>query len=74
MSDNKVVYTGLVKGEQLFIGRVDPVVIRDAIELFFNEMVVECSGSDNGVDAVLDDYVINNKLRPFMEHYISKIE
>ena len=44
-----------------------------AIELFFNEMVAECSGSDNGVDAVLDDYVTDNALRPFMEYYISKL-
>ena len=74
MNDNKVVDTGLSMGEQGCSGRVEPVVIRDAIELFFNEMVAECSGSDNGVDAVLDDYVTNNKLRPFMEYYISKIE
>lgn len=52
---------------------IEPVVIRDAIKLFFNEMVAECSGSDNGVDAALDDYVTDNALRPFMDYYISKI-
>ena len=45
--------------------------ITKAIELFFNQMVLECSGTDNGVDAVLDDYVVDNALRPFMEYYIS---
>ena len=46
---------------------------QEAIRLFFNEMVSECSGTDNGVDAVLDDFVTDNALRPFMENYISKI-
>ena len=60
-------------GQPTVSGHVEPVVMRDAIKLFFNEMVAECSGSDNGVDAVLDDYVTDNALRPFMEYYISKI-
>lgn len=53
--------------------QIDHVVMRDAIKLFFNEMVAECSGSDNGIDAVLNDYVTDKALRPFMECYISKI-
>lgn len=45
-----------------------------AVTEFFNEMVAECSGSDNGVDAVLDDYVTDNSLRPFMEYYVRNIK
>ena len=44
------------------------------IESFFNKMVAECSGTDNGVDAVLDDYIVDNALRPFMEYYVSKLK
>lgn len=43
------------------------------IRLFFNEMVDECSGTDNGVDAALDDYIVDTALRPFMEYYISRL-
>ena len=48
--------------------------IPEAIELFFNEMVSECSGMDNGFDAVLNDYVTDEALRPFMEYYLSKLK
>jgi hypothetical protein len=45
----------------------------EVIEGFFSEMISECSGSDNGVDAVLDDYITDNALRPFKDYYISKL-
>jgi len=44
------------------------------INEFFNEMIAECSGSDNGVDAVLDDFVVDNALRPFTEYYITQLK
>jgi len=44
------------------------------INEFFNEMIAECSGSDNGGDAVLDDFVVDNALRPFTEYYITQLK
>jgi len=44
------------------------------INEFFNEMIAECSGSDNGVDAVLDDFVVDNALRPFTEYYTKNLK
>lgn len=46
----------------------------DAVKEFFDEMIAECSGSDNGVDDVLCDSVINNTLKPFAGHYIDNIK
>lgn len=46
---------------------------KQLIEKFFNEMVSECSGTDNGVDAVLDAYVVDNALRPFKDYYLTKL-
>ena len=37
-------------------------------------MIAECSGSDNGVDAVLDDFVVDNALRPFTEYYTKNLK
>jgi len=44
------------------------------IDEFFNEMVAECSGMDNGFDAVLDDFVVDNALRPFTEYYTKNLK
>jgi hypothetical protein len=43
------------------------------IERFFNTMVIEFSGTDNGHDVIIDDYSVDNGLRPFMEHYIKNM-
>lgn len=54
---------------------VQPVVIRDEIVKFFDEMVNEFEGGiDNGVDPFIDKYVVDNGLRPFMQSYIKRFD
>ena len=48
---------------------VEAVVISE-INKFFDAMVAEFSGTDNGVDFVLDEYDVENGLQPFIEHYL----
>jgi hypothetical protein len=43
------------------------------IRKFFASMVCECTGSDNGVDPVLDDYLVENLLEPYMNYYIEQL-
>ena len=45
----------------------------DAINEFWTSMLLECLGSDNGVDAVLDSYTNDNLLTPVKEYYVSKL-
>tara|TARA_R110002111_G_scaffold256886_1_gene324338 strand:+ start:74 stop:409 length:336 start_codon:yes stop_codon:yes gene_type:complete len=46
----------------------------DAINGFFGYLISEGVGSDNGVDPVIDDYLLEDLLIPLKEYYISKIE
>lgn len=52
---------------------LDNKVKADAIDEFFKYMIGECLGSDNGVDAVLDDYLNDNLLTPVKNHYVDKL-
>ena len=46
----------------------------DAVTEFFKYMVNEGSGSDNGVDPTLDDFLVDGLLKPIFEHHISKLK
>lgn len=46
----------------------------DAVTEFFEYMVNEGSGSDNGVDPTLDDFLVDGLLRPLYDHHISKLK
>ena len=45
----------------------------DAIDEFWVSMLLECLGSDNGFDAVLDCYTNDNLLTPVKEYYVGKL-
>ena len=45
-------------------------VICVAITKFFESMVSEFNGTDDGCDVTLDDYTIEKGLRPYLDYYI----
>ena len=45
-------------------------VICAAITEFFESMISELSGTDDGCDVTLDDYTVEKGLRPYFEYYI----
>lgn len=51
-------------------GIVERRVICAAITEFFESMISEFSGTDDGCNVTLDDYTIEKGLRPYFEYYI----
>lgn len=45
-------------------------VICAAITEFFESMISELSGTDDGCNVTLDDYTIEKGLRPYFDYYI----
>jgi hypothetical protein len=46
----------------------------EAVTEFFEYMISEASGSDNGVDPTLDEFVIDGLLQPIFEYHIMKLK
>jgi len=45
----------------------------DAIDDFWKYLIGECTGSDNGVDPVLDDYTNDNLMTPVKKYYCKNL-